>query len=434
MNIGEHECSLSSVSDLSVGNMVQRQIEKGYFKEVKPVNPVKISNVIEFIVSGDGEEFTDLANTYLKTTLRVKKTDGTNLTGADKVSIVNYIGATLFSKIDVMLNDTQISSSTPNNAYRAILEALLTYDGPCLESQMQAAGFYKDTAGKMDAVDPSPTDDAETNTGLKERFDLIKESKAVEFIARIHADIFSQPKMLVNGVRMRLKFHRNKNEFCLMSATNDYTLQIEDISLMIRKCKLSAASYTQIVNMPAIYPTVRVITKDYSFANGIQSINMNNVASGVLPQRIVMSMVANAAVNGSTTLNPFNFQNFGLRECNVVLNGSTINGKSLTFDFENSIDADGYWSLFQSTGKMHHNIGSVIARKDYKDGYAIFVFDLSSSLCDGEHIDPDKSGDLSIGLTFKQNLTTPITVLLYLEYNSIVEITKGKKVIPHFQV
>ena len=193
MNIGEHECSLSSVSDLSVGNMVQRQIEKGYFKEVKPVNPVKISNVIEFIVSGDGEEFTDLANTYLKTTLRVKKTDGTNLTGADKVSIVNYIGATLFSKIDVMLNDTQISSSTPNNAYRAILEALLTYDGPCLESQMQAAGFYKDTAGKMDAVDPSPTDDAETNTGLKERFDLIKESKAVEFIARIHADIFSQP-------------------------------------------------------------------------------------------------------------------------------------------------------------------------------------------------------------------------------------------------
>ena len=177
-----------------------------------------------------------------------------------------------------------------------------------------------------------------------------------------------------------------------------------------------------------------MITKDYSFANGVQSINMNNVASGVLPQRIVLSMVANAAVNGSTTLNPFNFQNFGLRECNVVLNGSTVNGKSLTFDFENSIDADGYWSLFQSTGKMHHNIGSVIARKDYKDGYAIFVFDLSSSLCDGEHIDPDKSGDLSIGLTFKQNLTTPITVLLYLEYNSIVEITKGKKVIPHFQV
>ena len=121
MNIGEHECSLSSVSDLSVGNMVQRQIEKGYFKEVKPVNPVKDSNVIEFIVSGDGEEFTDLANTYLKTTLRVKKTDGTSLTGADKVSIVNYIGATLFSKIDVMLNDTQISSSTPSNAYRAIL-------------------------------------------------------------------------------------------------------------------------------------------------------------------------------------------------------------------------------------------------------------------------------------------------------------------------
>ena len=83
---------------------------------------------------------------------------------------------------------------------------------------------------------------------------------------------------------------------------------------------------------------------------------------------------------------------------------------------------------------MHHNIGSIIQRKDYKDGYVIMAFDLSPSLCDGEYIDPDKSGDMSIALSFRQNLTTSITVLVYCKYNSLIEITSGREVIPHFQV
>ena len=66
------ECVLSTLNDLGLGNMVQRQVEKGYFKEVKPVNPVKESNIIEFLVSGDGEEFTNLSHTYLKMTLKLK--------------------------------------------------------------------------------------------------------------------------------------------------------------------------------------------------------------------------------------------------------------------------------------------------------------------------------------------------------------------------
>ena len=181
--------------------MVQREIERGYFKEVKPVNPVRDSNVIELNVSGDGDEFIDLSHTYLKTAVKIKKAGGGDLVADDKVSLINYIGATLFGKVDVLLNDTQVSSSTPNNAYRAMFESLLTYDQPCAESQMQAAGFYKDTAGQMDAVDPTPDGNAPTNLGLKERFELTRGSRTVEFISRIHADIFNQNRLMVNGVR-----------------------------------------------------------------------------------------------------------------------------------------------------------------------------------------------------------------------------------------
>ena len=106
----------------------------------------------------------------------------------------------------------------------------------------------------------------------------------------------------------------------------------------------------------------------------------------------------------------------------------------MTFDFENSRYLDGYWSLFSSTGKMHDNAGSVINRKDYKNGYTLIVVDLSPTLCNGDYIDPDSSGELSVTLSFKENLRDAINVLLYLEYNSQIEITKDKDVITHFHV
>ena len=112
MGIGEKDCSLSTIDSLSSGNMVQRQIERGYFKTIFPVNPVKAANVIEFSISGDGQEFVDLAHTYLHISLKIIADDA-ELVG----STINYIGATIFNKIDILLNDTQISSSNGNSAY-----------------------------------------------------------------------------------------------------------------------------------------------------------------------------------------------------------------------------------------------------------------------------------------------------------------------------
>ena len=63
--------------------------------------------LLEFRIPGEGKAFTDLWHCYLKMHIRVKKANGQNLNAADdKVSLINYIGATLFSQIDVSLNGT----------------------------------------------------------------------------------------------------------------------------------------------------------------------------------------------------------------------------------------------------------------------------------------------------------------------------------------
>ncbi len=130
----------------------------------------------------------------------LKKAHGHNLDPAvDKVSLINYIGAMLFSQIDISLNGTQISSST-NLAPRSINDVTMNYGREANEDQLRAALFYKVTASQMNRIDPEPAY-AETavNQGIKNYCEWVKSINSIELIAQIHSQIFSEPKMIVNS-------------------------------------------------------------------------------------------------------------------------------------------------------------------------------------------------------------------------------------------
>ena len=55
-----------------------------------------------------------------------------------------------FKQIDVFLKGKQVTQATSTYAYRAYLETLLNYGPAAKDSQLTAAVFYKDQAGKMD--------------------------------------------------------------------------------------------------------------------------------------------------------------------------------------------------------------------------------------------------------------------------------------------
>ena len=59
--------------------------------------------------------------------------------------------------------------------------------------------------------------EVDSNLGLKQRKKMFGEGNKAEFIAKIHTDIFNQGKILVNGVRMRIKLYKSKDQFCLMA-------------------------------------------------------------------------------------------------------------------------------------------------------------------------------------------------------------------------
>ena len=123
-----------------------------------------------------------------------------------------------------------------------MIESLLNYGEEAKTSQLSMAMFYKDTAGKMNVVNPLAADD-EANLGLKARYEFTKESRTVDMMGPIHSDIFFQDRLMLNGVNLRIKLNRAKNVFCLVSsaAAANFKVIIIEAILFVRRVKVASS-------------------------------------------------------------------------------------------------------------------------------------------------------------------------------------------------
>ena len=364
----------------------QTSIDKGQWVEYHPISTISDGGPIGFFIPGSGEEYMDL-----------------NLTDADHVGPVHLFLQSLFNQIDVSLSDRLISPSTPTYPYRAMIETLLSYGSDAKASQLTGSLFYKDTAGRFDNGDPLAVA-AEVNEGLKKIYKFIKNSNVVDMIGPIHSDIFFQDRHMLNGVDVKLKLIRSSDAFCLMAtgANPAYKVVVQNASVFVRKVKVSSG--VMLGHMKALekgtakYPIKRNLCKMVSVPRGNLSLTQDHVFLGQLPSRIVVGCVTNEAFNGRYGKNPFNFQHLSVNYLAVHLDREQIPCTPLKPNFNtaegNYIRA--YQTLFSGTDKMYQDEGNTITREEYKEGYALYAFDLSPDLSIGGHLNLVRHGNLRL--------------------------------------
>lgn len=182
------EC-LKSELDLFSIPPTKISIEQGQWVEYHPVATITDGGPIEFTISGSGEDYLDLATTYLYIRAHIVNGDGTNLAEDANVALTNLWLHSLFNKVDVSLNEQLISPSTNTYPYRAYIETLLSYGSAAKELQLTATLWHKDTAGHMDATN-------DDNEGLVARKKHITRCRIIDMIGKLHSDIFFQDQYL----------------------------------------------------------------------------------------------------------------------------------------------------------------------------------------------------------------------------------------------
>lgn len=426
------ECTKSEC-DLFAVPATQTTIENGCWIEYHPLSSVTDGSPIEFEITGSGEDYVDFANSYLLVKAKITRANGNNIAADANVGPVNLFLHSMFSQVDVALNGTSITAATNTYPYRSIIETLLSYGNEAKQSQLTSALFYKDQAGRMDVIDFA---EANRNSGLFKRSEFMSESKVVDMMGRIHADIFFQERYMLNEVNIKIKLVRSKNTFCLMSA-NQFVVKIMSAILYVRKVKLSPSVFLAhakaLETSTAKYPIRRVVCKSFTVPAGFLDVSHEKLLTGQLPTRIVVGLVDNEAFNGSLQRNPFNFQHFNLNEIALYMDGQQQHSiKPLHPDYENNNYISAYLSLFTGTGKINRDDGNFIDRSEYADGYALYAFDLSPDLAEDDHFNLARHGSVRLVLKFSEALARTITVIAYAEFENVIEIDRNRNIIYDF--
>lgn len=429
MNPDSCQCSKSELELFTIPP-TNISMEKGICIEGMPISSLTPGSPIEFNISSS-EEYIDVGRTVLYIKAKIVKQDKTHVAEDAKVGPVNLWLHSLFSQVDVKLNGKLITPSVNTYPYRAYLETLLSYGSDAKDTQLTSELWYKD-AGNMNEI--NYRNDDITNLGFKTRGGLTAGSKSVEMIGRLHCDIFQQDRYLVSGVEMNVKLIPSAEQFHLMGDGTAWTTVIEDACLYVRKVKLNPSipvQHNKLLSQGKLakYPVRRGVVTSFTIPRNNLSMNKDNVIMGQLPRRLVVGLVSNKAFNGSTDANPFEFKNYGVNYLALYVDGVQFPTKPLTPSFSDDQYLRSYMTLFEGTGMLHDDRGHGISREEYKNGFALYAFDLTADMAEGGHVDPIKHGTIRMDIHFKTPLPETVNVILYSEYDNIIQIDRARNTV-----
>jgi hypothetical protein len=437
---GSCECAKSELDLFSVP-ATQTSIESGTYVEYHSISSLTGAAPIEFDVSASGDDYLDLANSFLCVRAKITRVNNDDLDAADTVGPVNNFLHSLFSQVDVSLNGTLTTNSTNTYAYRAYIETMLSYGLEAKSSQLTSALFYKDEAGKMDKSNPLAANAVDRNSGLAKRQTFGAESHEIDMIGRIHTDIFFQERYMLNEVNAKIKLIRSNDAFCLMATGGQqFKVVVTAASLLIRIIKLSTSVFLAhaktLENGTAKYPIWRVICKSFTVPAGYLDVSHEKLFSGQLPVRLIVGLIVglvdNRAYNGDRERNPFNFQHFSLTEIGIYLDGQLHGLKPLKLDFAANRYVAAYAGLFGGTNKINRDEGNDIDRSDYAGGYALYAYDLTPDLAENDHVNLSRQGTVRLNLKFGAALAHTITVVAYAEFENMIEIDRNRNIVFDF--
>ena len=216
----------------------------------------------------------------------------------------------LFSQVDVYLNDTLVTVSSNTYPFCVYVYSLLSYGAEAKNTQLTSQLWYKDTAGHMDAT---PVDGG--NTGLIERRRYIAESRIVEMMGRLYVDLFLQDRFLLNGVSVKIRLVRSKDAFSLMAGGQNPDYNRADSGRCAVRSQGCVEPDCQMAHIKALekgtakYPICPVDGKVYSIPQGAMSHTHKNLFLGTLPKPLILWCIDNDAYNGEYSKSPFNAKN-----------------------------------------------------------------------------------------------------------------------------
>ena len=208
-------------------------------------------------------------------------------------------------------------------------------------------------------------------------------------------------------------------------------VSLKEVVLFVHKVKPNSSiqlAHTKAFQLATEkYPLRRVEVKSFTVPMVNRSITKENLFLGQLPTQIVVGVVDNDAYNGAIQKSSFNFKHNNINFIIIYRDGVQIPSKLLQPDFANDRFIRSYIRLFTQTGQYYRDTGNAISREQFKNGCALFAFDLTPQLDSAEiGFELIKHGNIRIEIHFADAVAQTLTAVAFAENDNLLEIDRDR--------
>ena len=412
-----------------------QEVVKTRWIESMPASNIGENSPIEFYIAGNGDDYIDLKKTILSVKFKVVKEDGSFLTMNDRVAPINLTLHSLFSEVNLSLQNVQTSRGVGTNyPYKAYLDVLLNYGAGVKRSWLQCQGYYKDESGHMNEGDPL----IGGNSGLTERFGVVWNGTSAVICGMegpLMLDICQQELPIPNGVDIKIKMWPSQHKFLLMSNADNASYKVVITEAVMKVCKVTPTPQMMIKNeqhfskTTAKYPYLRSEITTRTIQSGSHNVQLDDVFGKHVPCHLILGLLGENNYHGSYKRNPFNFEHFKVNEIGTYVNGEPLptDPIKVSYALRDILTTSAYNALF--TGFSGEYFGSDIQLKDFHGGYAIYVINLNGANQSNGEMPAARTGNLKVCLKFDEPLKQNVILMLYAVFPDYIQIDQTRNII-----
>lgn len=421
-----HELDLFSVP------LTKTSVLEGELHEVGPIRSPSGNAPIEFEIDGNTDHYVDLSNTMIHIQCKVKMQNGDSLSDTDseiKITPVNNLLHTLFRSLTIQINGKEVEHEA-NYAHKSFLISSLNYGKDAKTTHLTSSHWINDEMGEAHTASLS----AAQKTKMTTRAKRLVGSKTLDMIGHLNSPLFNQPRYLIPGLNINIKLQRNTPEFVLQmteAENKHYIIDISKIEMLVRKVQVHPSIVTSHNSLMSQgkkvqYPIKQTETQFFTISPGRQNEKIHILQNKQEAKIIIIGLLDHSAKNGSYLHSPFKFENFKVSSINITVNGHNILNNPLQLHFDEDIYVRAYHNLHSVCDKTHMNEGNAISLEEFKESLCLFAFDNTPDQCHGEGVHLVRHSTTTLDLTFREALANTVSVLVYLEFDDLIEIDKTR--------
>ena len=284
-------------------------INEGYKKShtvtARPISNTNSNGPYTFEFAPTPDKFTYAKSLELCGRVRIisrksNSTDIETLTANDTVSTINNIFHSLFSSIDIYVNDLLITDPSSNwYSYRSYIEKLLTFSKNTKAVQLSARGYFQDSHKQFDTM-------SNDNDGWKKRRLMFTSGSWVDFNEILQVDLTTAKRYLPPNIRIKVILHRNSDDFCLLipdTVTKKYEIQMDELHMNLIKYdpddEIMNYHMKEMQVSTPIIPFDRSFIRTFTVQKGQSDLSRYNIINGhQLPEQILVMMVDEDSYTG----------------------------------------------------------------------------------------------------------------------------------------